>query len=156
MSLISALPATDGYRKTGTGAWSSVYAVSELATATFGAVGQELARLVAALNLAPQPPGFSVDHRLASLWYGYSFQPEGWDMPNLWDAIAGDYQAADGWIRLHTNLPHHRAAALKVLKTAPDRDAVAQALRGWTVAGLETDIVAAGGVAAAMRSRRGR
>ncbi|WP_377193321.1 CoA transferase [Ruegeria meonggei] len=153
MTLISALPASDSFETTGKGARPSVFAVSELATASFAAVGQELARLVAALNLAPQPPGFSVDHRLASLWYGYSFQPEGWDMPNLWDAIAGDYQAADGWIRLHTNLPHHRAAALKVLKTAPDRDAVAQALRGWTVAGLETDIVAAGGVAAAMRSR---
>ncbi|CUH43085.1 CoA transferase [Ruegeria atlantica] len=153
MSLISALPATDGYRKTGTGAWSSVYAVSELATATFGAVGQELARLMTALNLSPSAPNVSVDHRLASLWYQYSFKPNGWEMPSLWDAIAGDYQTADGWIRLHTNLPRHRAAALKVLEVKADRDAVSQAVRRWSASELESAIVAQGGVSAAMRSR---
>ena len=74
-------------------------------------MGQELARLMTALNLSPSAPDVSVDHRLASLWYQYSFKPNGWEMPNLWDAVAGDYKAADGWIRLHTNLPRHRVAA---------------------------------------------
>lgn len=153
MSLFSALPATDSYKTVGEGARPSAFAVSELATASFAAVGQELARLVAALNLAPKAPEVSVDHRLASLWYGYSFKPDGWEMPSLWDSIAGDYQASDGWIRLHTNLPRHRAAALKVLEVKGNRDAVSQALKDWAVADLETAIVAEGGVAAAMRSR---
>ncbi|WP_170573057.1 CoA transferase [Ruegeria atlantica] len=153
MTLISALPASDSYKSSGKGSRPSAFAVSELATASFGAVGQELARLVAALNLAPKLPEVSVDHRLASLWYGFSFKPNGWEMPSLWDAIVGDYQASDGWIRLHTNLPHHRAAALKVLGVKADRDAVAQALNTWSIADLETAIVAEGGVAAAMRSR---
>lgn len=153
MSLLSALPATDSYQVTGTGARPSAFAVSELATASFAAVGQELARLMVATNLADKPPEITVDHRLASLWYGFSFKPDGWDMPSLWDAIAGDYKAADGWIRLHTNLPHHRAAALKVLQVAADRDAVTRAIKDWSVFDLETAIVAEGGVAAAMRSR---
>ena len=153
MTLISALPASDSYMTTGSGARPSVYAVSQLATASFAAVGQELARLMASLNLVSTAPVPSVDHRLASLWYGFSFQPDGWQMPSLWDAIAGDYQGADGWIRLHTNLPRHRAAALKVLGCAPDRSAVSQAVRRWSIAELETAIVAQGGVAAAMRSR---
>ncbi|WP_170416949.1 CoA transferase [Ruegeria atlantica] len=153
MSLISALPATDGYRTSGAGAWSSVYAVSELATATFGAVGQELARLATALNLSAIAPEVTVDHRLASLWYRYSFKPSGWEMPSLWDAVAGDYQTADGWIRLHTNLPRHRAAALVVLEVKADRDAVSQAVRTWSASELESAIVAQGGVSAAMRSR---
>ncbi|KIC41159.1 CAIB/BAIF family CoA transferase [Ruegeria sp. ANG-R] len=153
MSLLSALPSADAYRVCGAGARPSAYAVSELATASFAAVGQELSRLTAALNLSPKPPEISVDHRLASLWYGFSFKPEGWEMPGLWDAIAGDYLAADGWIRLHTNLPHHRAAALKVLQVKADRAQVSRAIRGWTIAALETAIVAEGGVAAAMRSR---
>lgn len=153
MTLISALPATDGYRTTGTGAWSSVYAVSELATATFGAVGQELARLTKALNLSPSVPEVSVDHRLASLWYQYSFKPSSWEMPSLWDAVAGDYQTADGWIRLHTNLPRHREAALQVLEVKAERGAVSDAVRRWSASQLESEIVAQGGVSAAMRSR---
>ncbi|WP_299943425.1 CoA transferase [uncultured Ruegeria sp.] len=153
MSLLSALPSPDTYLVNGAGARPSAFAVSELATASFAAVGKELSRFVIALNLSPESPEISVDHRLASLWYGFSFKPEGWDMPSLWDAIAGDYQASDGWIRLHTNLPHHRAAALKVLQVKPDRPLVERAIRDWPIAGLEAAIVAEGGVAAAMRSR---
>lgn len=153
MTLLSVLPSPEGYRTTGTGARPSVYAVSELATASFAAVGQELARLMGALNLTQSPPEILVDHRLASLWYGYSFKPDGWEMPNLWDSIAGDYLANDGWIRLHTNLPQHRAAALKVLKVKGDRDAVTKAVATMSAASLENAVVAEGGVAAAMRSR---
>ncbi len=153
MSLLSSLPAADSYRTTGEGTLPSAFAVSELATASFAAVGQELARYMAAANLSPTAPEVTVDHRLASLWYRYSFKPDGWEMPGLWDAIAGDYRASDGWIRLHTNLPHHRAAALKVLGTQADREAVSQALRSWAIADLESAVVAEGGVAAAMRSR---
>lgn len=153
MSQISSLPPPDSYRVNGAGHLPSAFAVSELATASFGAVGHELAKLMLALNLVDSAPEVGVEHRLASLWFGYSFKPDGWDMPNLWDAVAGDYRAADGWIRLHTNLPHHRAAALKVLGTQADRKLVTEALRSCKIADLEAAIVAEGGVAAAMRSR---
>ena len=49
--------------------------------------------------------------------------------PPIWDAVAGDYPAADGWIRLHTNYAQHRDPALAVLGVAPERDAVAAAVR---------------------------
>ena len=120
MSLLAALPSADTYEVEGTGARPSAFAVSELATASIAAVGQELARLVEALGLVDKPPHVKINHRLASLWFGYSFRPDGWDMPSLWDPIAGDYPATDGWIRLHTNLPHHRAAALKVRKASAE------------------------------------
>jgi hypothetical protein len=153
MTLLSSLPSTDHYTVSGTGARPSAFAVSELATASFAAVGQELARLITALNLSPKSPDVTVDHRLASLWYGFSFKPDGWDMPDLWDPIAGNYQAADGWIRLHTNLPHHREAALKVLKVKGDKRAVSKAAKDWQAGDLENTIIAEGGAAAAMRSR---
>lgn len=153
MSLLATLPAADRYRKVGTGALPSAFAVSELATASFAAVGQEMARFMQALNLTQNAPEIAIDHRLASLWFGYSFKSDGWEMPNLWDAVAGDYRASDGWIRLHTNLPRHRAAAMKVLGTPPEREAVTKAVRTRAISDLETDIVAEGGVAAAMRSR---
>ena len=153
MSLLASLPAASSYRTKKPGVLHSAFAVSELATASIAAVGQELSRLMVAMNLTPTAPEVVVDQRLASLWYRYSFKPDGWEMPSLWDAVAGDYQAADGWIRLHTNLPHHRAAALKVIGTRADRDTVVQALKSWSIVDLETAIVAEGGVAAAMRSR---
>ncbi len=153
MSLLASLPDPDSYQVTGTGYRPSVFGVSELATASFAAVGHELARFVKTLNLTEKEPEVTVDHRLASLWYGWSFKPDGWEMPGAWDAIAGNYQASDGWIRLHTNLPHHRAAALRVLDTTADRELVSQAIHGGRISELESAIVAEGGAAAAMRSR---
>lgn len=153
MTLLTSLPAPESYVVTGDGYRPSRYAVSELANASLGAVGLALADLIAVLNLAPYAPEVTVDQRLASLWYGSSFRPEGWEMPALWDPIAGDYPCADGWIRLHTNLPHHRKAALSVLGCAEDREAVATAVLRWDGDALETAVVEAGGVAAAMRSR---
>lgn len=55
-------------------------------------------------------------------------------------------------IRLHTNAPHHRAAALCVTGPADDRAALAALVARWKVDELEAAVVAAGGCAAAMRS----
>lgn len=131
----------------------SCFAVSQLLSASVEAVGSAASSLVEALGLAPSPPSVRVDQRLVSLWSGCSIHPVGWKMPPVWDSVAGDYKTQDGWIKLHTNLAHHRRAALTVLGTEPDRDLVAQAVAGWEAEALETAIVAAGGVAAAMRSR---
>ena len=131
----------------------SCFAVSDLLSASVAAVGSAASLLIEAVELAPSPPAVRVNHRLVSLWSGRSIHPVGWEMPPVWDAVAGDYRTRDGWIKLHTNLAHHRRAALTVLGTEPDRGLVAQAVAGWEAEALETAIVAAGGVAAAMRSR---
>lgn len=100
------------------------------------------------------PPDVSIDRDLASLWFAMSFTPAGWELPPVWDAVAGDYRCADGWIRLHTNAPHHKAAALQVLGLGPaaDRTAVSAAVERWQGEALETAVVAAHGCAAVMRS----
>lgn len=146
-------PTPDTYQVSGRGQLPSAFAVSDMASASLAAVGVALADLIQALNLSPTRPEVTVDHRLASLWFGYSFAPAGWNMPNLWDDLAGDYETADGWIKLHTNLPRHRAAALTALGCEPDRQAVAEAASRWEGEALETAIVEAGGVAAKLRSR---
>jgi hypothetical protein len=81
------------------------------------------------------------------------FEPIGWERPPTWDPIAGDYRAADRWIRLHTNYASHRAAALAVLETPADKAAVAAAVARWDAAKLESAIALAGGCAAAMYTR---
>ena len=133
---------------TGGGDLPSWFAVSDLAAASVGAAGLMLARYAADGDAIP---AVTVDRRLASLWFGWTLHAQGWQVPPAWDPVAGDYPTKDGWIRLHTNAPAHRAAALSVLGTAAERDAVARAVAGWDATDLETAVVAAGGCAAEMR-----
>ena len=139
-----------GVRFTDADELPSVFAVSDFAAAAVAAAGAALAEWVAAHT--GQSPALTVSRRLASLWFGRSIQPQGWDMPAPWDPIAGDYAAADGWIRLHTNAPHHRAATLRVLGVLGDKAAVAQAVALWRADVLEDAVVASGGCAAVMRA----
>ena len=134
----------------GTGELPSVFSVSDLAVATIGAAGAALAELMG--TQFGERPAVAVDRRLASLWFGWSIRPVGWQLPAAWDPIAGDYRTADGWIRLHTNAPHHRAAALATLGVAAERTQVEQAVTGWNAAELEAAVVRQGGCAAAMQS----
>lgn len=134
----------------GDGSLPSCFAVTDLAVASIGAVGQAIAWLQKALG--GKPGAVAVDRRLASLWFSGSIYPIGWELAATWDAIAGDYETADGWIKLHTNLPHHRRAVLGVLGCAADKATVGHAVRHWNAEELETAIFEAGGVAAAMRS----
>lgn len=133
---------------TGEGSLPSVFGVSAFAAATIGAAG------LAVADLLEQVDGRSrevrVDRRLASMWFSSSLRPQGWTPPGPWDSIAGDYQCADGWIRLHTNAAAHRRAVLDVLGVEADKAAVTTAAAGWAKDDLETAVVAAGGCAAAM------
>ena len=123
----------------------SAFAVSDLIAGSVAAVG------LAVADLTGGGPDVAVDRRLASLWCGESLRPDGWDLPPAWDPIAGDYAGAGGWIRLHTNAPHHRAAALAVLGVPAEKPAVTEAVARWTIDALEAAIVERGGCAAAMR-----
>jgi crotonobetainyl-CoA:carnitine CoA-transferase CaiB-like acyl-CoA transferase len=142
---------------TGSGNLPSVFPVSDFASAAVGTAGLALAELVAAHQGTRHSirPCVTVDRRLASFWFHLSLRPQGWELPPAWDSIAGDYAATDGWIRLHTNAPHHRQAVLSVLGLTgePDEAAVTRIVAGWQVDDLESAVVAAGGCAATMRSR---
>jgi hypothetical protein len=135
---------------TGEGALASVFPVTDLAAASIAAVGLALARRVELAGHAA--PAVAVDRRLASLWFAASVAPVGWTPPPVWDPIAGDYPTRDGFIRLHTNAPHHRAAALRALDVAGEREAVAAAVLRWSADELETAVVAENGCAAALHS----
>jgi crotonobetainyl-CoA:carnitine CoA-transferase CaiB-like acyl-CoA transferase len=134
----------------GEGDAASVFAVADLAAATIGVAGVAVADLVALRHGGR--PRVRVDRRLSSMWFASSLRPQGWAVPPSWDAIAGDYRGADGWIRLHTNAPHHRDVALATLGVPADKPRVAHAVSRWTADALETAIVERGGCAAAMRS----
>lgn len=127
--------------------------VTGLATATVAAAALAAAEYHAARNAAP-PPAVRADSRAACAAFAAEslFTPVGWSLPGIWDPVAGNYRARDGWIRLHTNYAGHRAAVTGLLKAA-DHDAVAAAVSRWKAADLEAAVVAAGGCAAAMHDR---
>ncbi|KAI9026794.1 III protein [Hyaloraphidium curvatum] len=74
--------------------------------------------------------------------------------PDPWDPLAGAYRTADGWVRVHTNFPHHRAGILRLLDL-PDtakRDDVAAALLARKAEEFETAAADAGMCVAAYRT----
>ena len=69
-----------------------------------------------------------------------------------WDPIAGTYRCGDGgWVRLHTNFPHHRDGVLRLLRCDHDRAAVSRALQDWNAQAVENALAAAGLVGSRMR-----
>ncbi|HEX6354612.1 CoA transferase [Actinophytocola sp.] len=66
----------------------------------------------------------------------------------LWAPLSGDYRAADGWVRLHANYPHHAAAIRDALGADP-----APEVARHSAVEVEERVLAAGGAAAAMRTR---
>lgn len=129
----------------------SCFPVSQLAAASIGAAAGTICELI---GLITKKPTVTVSHRLASLWFGWSIKPIGWIMPDPWDDIAGDYQTQDGWIKIHTNAPHHRAAALSVLGCEPNRQTIANIIVTWTASELEAVIVTNGGCAARLATQQ--
>ncbi|MBC3208508.1 CoA transferase [Pseudomonas sp. SWRI111] len=153
--LLTSIQAALGLSRTpipfnGHGALPSAFAVTELACASIAAAGQAVSELLH--QQVGHLPSVEVDRRLASFWFSTSLRPIGWQVPPLWDPIAGDYATRDGWIRLHTNAPHHRAAAERVLGACADRAAMATKVAQWASKDLEQAVVGAKGCAAEMRS----
>jgi hypothetical protein len=135
------------------GVLPSLYDVTGFASATVAAAALAVAEL-AAVRSSVTIPAVRVDRLGASASFRFEslIDPVGWELPPIWDPVAGDYEAADGWIRLHTNYRHHLDAALSVLGVPADRGAVAGEVGRWKSDELEAAVVAAGGCAAAMRT----
>jgi crotonobetainyl-CoA:carnitine CoA-transferase CaiB-like acyl-CoA transferase len=143
--ILAALPGIDGRDLTFAteGGLASGFPVSELATSALAAAGLSAGRFTSSGRV-------TVNRKLASAWFARSIYPIGWTLPSPWDPIAGDYPTRDGWIRLHTNAPHHRAAALSALDTDNSPERVAAAVSTWDGDELESAVIAAGGCAAVM------
>jgi hypothetical protein len=133
----------------GSGGLPSTFAVTDVASAAIATAALAVTELLREVH--GKRASIVVDRRLSSLWFSASLRPIGWHPPAL-DPIAGDYPTRDGWIRLHTNAPAHRAAVERVLSATGDRTAIAREVAQWSKADLEQSVVEAGGCAAEMRS----
>jgi crotonobetainyl-CoA:carnitine CoA-transferase CaiB-like acyl-CoA transferase len=139
----------DALELVGSAALPGVFRVADAATAAVGAALIAAARWTGArrarLDVGTATGVFLADRRL---------RIDG-AAPELWDPLAGDHPAADGWVRLHTNYPWHRAAALRALGLPADaqRAEVARVVARRPGVEVETAVHEAGGAAAALRSR---
>jgi crotonobetainyl-CoA:carnitine CoA-transferase CaiB-like acyl-CoA transferase len=132
----------------------SVFGVTTAATASIAAATLGAAGLLADRNReAVRQVRVDALHAVVAFRSERHVRVLGGGLGDLWDPLAGDYRTADGWIRLHTNYQHHRAAALRVLGVPAERAAIASAVAQRSAQELETAVMAAGGVAAALRSR---
>jgi hypothetical protein len=131
----------------------SHFDVTGLATASVAAATVAAAEFLA-VRSDRRPLPVTVDSRQACAAFAAEglFTPVGWERPDIWDPIAGNYRARDGWIRLHTNYAYHRSAVERLLGAA-DRETVRAAVAEWKAEDLETAVVRAGGCAAVMRTR---
>ncbi len=140
------------------GLWRGPFAVDDVAVSSAVVALSAAAELLAERNGQPRAAiTLDVRHAAASFLSDALVEPIGWELPPVWDSIAGDYRTMDGWIRLHTNYAHHREAALSALDIDPFADvepsAVAAAVANWPGDDLESAVVGNGGAAARQRSR---
>ena len=92
------------------------------------------------------PPPIDPAHALESFRSERYTRVVGAPVTPLWSPLSGDYRAADGWVRLHANYPHHAAAIHRALGPTPS-------VAGLSAVAVEEAVLAEGGAAAALRTR---
>lgn len=130
----------------------SSFRVDEAAQASIGLAG--LAAAAFHHRRGGPVQGVSVGRRHAAMEFRSErlLRLDGGPPPDLWDALTGLYAARDGWVRLHTIFPHHRAGVLRLLGCAADRERVARAVAERDAVAFEEEASAAGMCVTAFRT----
>jgi crotonobetainyl-CoA:carnitine CoA-transferase CaiB-like acyl-CoA transferase len=130
------------------------FRIGTAAAATLGASGLAASRLWEARTGRRQGVAVNLRQATASLRSGHYMRLGDGKVSTARNTIMGVYPSRDGrWSYLHCNFPNHRAAALKVLGVAEERDSVARAVASWDAADLEEAIIAAGGAGGMARTQ---
>ncbi|MGD1876137.1 MAG: CoA transferase [Kiloniellaceae bacterium] len=131
----------------------SSFAVGTVAQATIAAVAAAAADLWTLRGGRQQDIAVDMLHAAQEYRSERYFTADGNPPGRVWDAIAGPYRCGDGgWVRIHTNFPHHRDGILKLLDCDYSREAVQAALENWRADAFEDAVAERGLVATMMRS----
>lgn len=90
-------------------------------------------------------------HVAAAVRSERSFTVDGRQMGASFAPLSRLWRTTDGWVRTHGNYPWHREALLRAVTASTD-DEVADAIAELTAVDVEEAVVAAGGVAGAVRT----
>jgi hypothetical protein len=113
-----------------------------------GALAYSAVQFAAAAGGDPDPePARVATSFSGAVFFRWRGEPVG-----QWDPLSGFWPTADGWIRTHANYPHHRERLARALEVPATPDAVRARLAGLAALDAEESIVAAGGIAAAVRT----
>jgi crotonobetainyl-CoA:carnitine CoA-transferase CaiB-like acyl-CoA transferase len=130
------------------------FRIGAAGAATLAASGLAAAELWQVRNGRRQQVCVDLRQATAALRSGNYLALAGMDISSARNTIMGCYPTRDGrWSYLHCNFPNHRAAALRVLGVAEDRDAVARAVATWNAGDLEEAIIAAKGAGGMARTQ---
>ncbi|HEX2942268.1 MAG TPA: CoA transferase [Rhodopila sp.] len=131
------------------------FRIGTAGAATLAATGLAAADLWTLRGGRQQPVGVNVRQAAASLRSGHYMKLGDGPVPPDRNPLMGTYAAKNGgWSYIHANFPNHRAAALRVLGCAEDKDAVARAVATWDAQELEEAIIAANGAGGMVRTRQ--
>lgn len=130
----------------------SSFAVGTAAQVTIAAAALAAATLHREAGGPAQTVSVDMRHAATEFHSEHWMRVNGNPPPSVWDKIAGVYPTADGYVRLHTNMPHHRDGVLQILGCSHDRDEVAKTLTGWKAVDFEQACADAGIVGSAYRS----
>jgi crotonobetainyl-CoA:carnitine CoA-transferase CaiB-like acyl-CoA transferase len=134
--------------------YSSAFYLGTTAQVSIGAAALAAAEIWKYRTGKRQSVSIDVRHAAVEFRSERYFRVDGSSAPSLWDPLAGLYPVGDGgFVRIHTNFPHHRDSILKLLACDPTREAVQRALTTWKSLDFEEAANSSGGVVAAIRSR---
>jgi crotonobetainyl-CoA:carnitine CoA-transferase CaiB-like acyl-CoA transferase len=131
---------------------TSSFRVGAAAQASIAASGVAAARLWQARGGGAQRVRVDMRNAAAEFLSERHLKVDGAAPGDIWDPIAGLYPTRDGYVRLHTNFPHHRDGILALLRCENHRDAVAAALLRRSAEAFEAEATQAGMCVAAYRS----
>jgi hypothetical protein len=130
-------------------------AVIEMMTAAVGAATLAVSALDAAREARPSTQvSLDVEHVAVAARSERYARLLGSDLRMGMAPLSRFWNAADGWIRLHTNYPWHLRRALGVLGCDDAPEAVGAAIAGRSATELEESLAAAGALGFAVRSLR--
>src|SRR6476620_1069316 len=130
------------------------FRIGAAGAATLAATGLAATELWQARTGRRQRVTVDLRQATAALRSSHYIQLAGAGVSSARNTIMGFYPTRDGrWSYLHCNFSNHRAAALRVLGVAQDRDAVARAVATWNAADLEEAIIAAKGAGGMVRTK---
>ncbi len=130
----------------------SHFAVSEVATACVATALMAASALQRVRGDRALDPGVDRAHVAAAVRSERYFRLGASPAPMGFAPLSRFWQAADGWVRTHANFPWHRDALLAALGVGDDAGSLEAAIAEQGAADIESRVVAAGGVAAAVRS----
>lgn len=131
----------------------SSFRIGAAAQAGIAAVGLAAAELRHRAGAPRQQVSVDMRHAAAEFRSEHYLTIDGEAPASYGDPLFGAYRSGDGgFVRLHTNFPHHRENVLKFLGCAPTRASIEDALKAWDAIAFETEAYRHGCVVAAMRS----